>query len=128
MGVGLSPGDLFAVVEKGIDMFDCVAPTRQARNGALFCREAGASKKYRLEIGNKKFERDAGPIDPECSCSTCKTHSRAYLRHLFVSEEIAYFRLATIHNLHFMLDLMRKMRTSILEDRFVAFKASWIVN
>jgi len=126
MGVGLSPGDLFAAVERGIDMFDCVAPTRQARNGALFCREAGAAKKWRLEIGNKRFERDAGPIDMECSCPTCRTHSRAYLRHLFLSEELAYFRLATIHNLHFLLDLMRRMRASILEDRFKAFRKDWL--
>lgn len=127
MGVGLSPEDLFAVVEKGIDMFDCVSPSRVARNGALFNRAAGRSKKYRIEIGNKAYELDGRPIDEECACSTCKRHSRAYLRHLFNAEELAYFRLATVHNLHFLLDLMRRMRQAILEDRFLAFKKEWIV-
>lgn len=126
MGVGLSPEDLFDVVERGVDMFDCVSPTRVARNGALFNRSSGRSKKYRLEIGNRRFERDAGPIDDECACSTCRRHSRAYLRHLFMTREIAYFRLATVHNLHFLLELMRKMRQAILEDRFLEFKESWI--
>lgn len=127
MGVGLSPEDLFDAVEGGVDMFDCVSPTRVARNGALFNRAAGRARKYRIEIGNRQYERDERPIDPECGCSTCALHSRAYLRHLFMTEEIAYFRLATIHNLHFLLDLMRRMRASILEDRFLEFKRSWIV-
>jgi queuine tRNA-ribosyltransferase len=127
MGVGLSPEDLFDVIERGVDMFDCVSPTRVARNGALFNRSTGKGKKYRLEIGNKDFERDAGPIDPECACSTCKRHSRAYLRHLFLTKEIAYFRLATIHNVHFLLDLMRRTREAILEDRFAGFKKDWVV-
>jgi queuine tRNA-ribosyltransferase len=127
MGVGLSPEDLFDVVERGVDMFDCVSPTRVARNGALFERASGRSKKYRLEIGNKRFERDAGPIDAECTCPTCKRYSRSYLRHLFIAREIAYFRLATLHNVHFLLDLMRRMRAAILEDRFLEFKAGWIV-
>ena len=126
MGVGLSPEDLFDVVEAGVDMFDCVSPTRTARNGALFNRSAGRSKKYRIEIGNAAYERDERPIDEECACSTCKRHSRAYLRHLFQTQEIAYFRLATIHNLHFLLDLMRRMRQAILEDRFLEFKKGWI--
>ncbi len=127
MGVGLSPEDLFDVVEAGVDMFDCVSPTRTARNGALFDRAAGRAKKYRIEIGNAVFERDTRPIDEECACSTCTRHTRAYLRHLFKTEELAYFRLATIHNLHFLLDLMRRMRAAILEDRFLEFKRSWIV-
>jgi queuine tRNA-ribosyltransferase len=126
MGVGHSPEDLFDVVERGVDMFDCVSPTRLARNGTLYCREAGRAGKYRLEIGNKAHEKDARPIDPECGCLTCTRHSRAYLRHLFMAKELAYFRLATIHNLHFLLDLMRKMRQAILEDRFLGFKATWV--
>jgi queuine tRNA-ribosyltransferase len=126
MGVGLSPEDLFDVVERGVDMFDCVSPTRVARNGTLFCRAAGRAKRYKIEIRNAEHALDAGPIDPECGCATCKRHSRAYLRHLFVADELAYFRLATIHNLHFLLDLMRKMRAAILEDRFLAFKREWL--
>jgi queuine tRNA-ribosyltransferase len=126
MGVGLSPEDLFDVVEAGVDMFDCVSPTRVARNGALFNRAAGRSRKYRIEIGNAAFERDERPVDKECGCTTCARHSRAYLRHLFKTEELAYFRLATIHNLHFLLDLMRRMRQAVLEDRFLEFKKGWI--
>lgn len=127
MGVGLSPEDLFDVVEGGADMFDCVSPTRVARNGALFNRKAGRSKKYRVEIGNKANERDERPIDEECGCFTCKKYTRAYLRHLFLAEELAYFRLGTIHNLHFLLNLMRDMRKAILEDCFLDFKKNWIV-
>lgn len=126
MGVGLSPEDLFDVVERGIDMFDCVSPTRVARNGALFMRTAGRKKKFRIEIGNKQFVEDAGPIDSECGCSTCKKYSRAYLRHLYIAKEIAFFRLATIHNLYFLLELMRQMRTAIKEDRFLVFKKEWL--
>lgn len=127
MGVGLSPEDLFDVVEMGVDMFDCVSPTRTARNGALYSRTAGRARKYRIEIGNADYARDTRPIDEECSCSTCARHTRAYLRHLFKAEELAFFRLATVHNLHFLLDLMRRMRAAILEDRFLDFKTSWTV-
>lgn len=127
MGVGLSPEDLFDVVEGGADMFDCVSPTRVARNGALFNRKAGRAKKYRIEIGNKMHEQSTLPVDEECSCFTCKNYTRAYLRHLFLADELAYFRLGTIHNLHFLLNLMREMRKAILEDRFLEFKKSWIV-
>lgn len=126
MGVGLSPEDLFDVVEKGIDMFDCVSPTRIARNGALFVRTAGRQKKFRIEIGNKQYTEDAGPIDSECGCATCEKYTRAYLRHLYMTKEIAFFRLATIHNLHFLLELMRKMRVAIKEDRFMLFKKEWL--
>jgi tRNA-guanine transglycosylase len=126
MGVGLSPEDLFDVVEGGIDMFDCVSPTRLARNGSLFVHAAGRFKKYRIEIRNEAFKTDAGPIDPECSCPTCARHSRGYLRHLYLSDEITYHRLATIHNVHFFLDLMRRTRAAILEDRFLEFKKAWI--
>lgn len=126
MGVGLSPEDLFDVVERGIDMFDCVSPTRLARNGSLFVRTAGKARKYRIEIGNREFAEDEGPIDPECGCTTCARYSRSYLRHLFIAKEIAFFRLATIHNLHVLLDLMRKMRTAIREDRFLDFRKEWL--
>lgn len=126
MGVGLSPEDLFDVVEKGIDMFDCVSPTRVARNGSLFNHAAGKEKKFRIEIGNKRFEKDRGPIDEDCTCSTCKRYSRAYLRHLYQAKELVFFRLASIHNLHFLLDLMRKMREAIREDRFLEFKKDWL--
>jgi len=126
MGVGLSPEDLFDVVEKGIDMFDCVSPTRLARNGSLFNHAAGREKKFRIEISNKQFEKDDGPIDKTCACSTCKKYTRAYLKHLFAAKELVYFRLATIHNLHFLLDLLRQVRSAIKEDRFLEFKNIWL--
>lgn len=118
MGVG-TPEDLIENIERGIDMFDCVMPTRNARNGTLFTSFG------KLNIKGAAFKEDPLPIDPECECITCKTYSRAYINHLFRSREIAYFRLATIHNLHYYLNLMREVRQAILEDRFAEFKAEF---
>ena len=131
MGVGFSPSDLFEVVERGVDMFDCVAPTRMARNGSLFChpeRPEGAegSLSYRINILNAKYRDDQLPIDPTCTCSTCKNYSRAYLNHLFKAEELLAYRLATIHNLHFFLNLMRQIREAIKEDKFLELKKQWL--
>jgi len=97
-------------------MFDCVMPTRNARNGTLFTSFG------KMNIKGAKFKEDPLPIDPECECMTCKTYSRAYINHLFRSREITYFRLATIHNLHYYLNLMREVREAILEDRFAEYK------
>ncbi|SMP87631.1 tRNA-guanine transglycosylase [Epsilonproteobacteria bacterium SCGC AD-308-O04] len=118
MGVG-TPEDLIENIERGIDMFDCVMPTRNARNGTLFTSFG------RINIKGAKFKEDAEPIDPECQCITCKTYSRAYLNHLFRAREITYFRLATIHNLHYYLNLMREVREAILEDRFAEYKTEF---
>ncbi len=118
MGVG-TPEDLIENIERGIDMFDCVMPTRNARNGTLFTSFG------KLNIKGAKFKEDPAPIDPECGCLTCKRYSRAYMNHLFRSREITYFRLATIHNLHYYLNLMREVRESILEDRFAEYKAAF---
>ncbi|MDA7817500.1 tRNA guanosine(34) transglycosylase Tgt [Sulfurimonas sp.] len=115
MGVG-TPEDLVENVERGIDMFDCVMPTRNARNGTLFTSFG------RINIKGAKFKEDEAPIDSECECLTCKRYTRSYLNHLFRAREITYFRLATIHNLHYYLNLMREMRKAILEDRFELFK------
>jgi len=115
MGVG-TPEDLVENVERGIDMFDCVMPTRNARNGTLFTSYG------KVNIKSAKFKEDNEPLDPECGCMVCKTYSKAYLNHLFRAREITYFRLATIHNLYYYLDLMKKMRGAILENRFKAFK------
>lgn len=115
MGVG-TPEDLIENIERGVDMFDCVMPTRNARNGTLFTSFG------RINIKNAKFKEDAAPIDPECKCPTCQTYSRAYLNHLFRSREITYFRLGTIHNLFYYLNLMREVREAIIKDRFAAFK------
>ncbi|CUV65557.1 Queuine tRNA-ribosyltransferase [Sulfurovum sp. enrichment culture clone C5] len=118
MGVG-TPEDLVENVSRGVDMFDCVMPTRNARNGTLFTSFG------KVAIKAKQYETDALPIDPECNCMVCQNYSRSYLRHLFRAREITYFRLATIHNLYYYLDLMRQMREAILENRFEAFKTEF---
>jgi len=115
MGVG-TPEDLVENVERGVDMFDCVMPTRNARNGTLFTSYG------KVNIKSARFKEDNEPLDPECGCMVCKTYSKAYINHLFRAREITYFRLATIHNLYYYLDLMKKMRVAILENRFKAFK------
>jgi len=107
MGVG-TPLDIVEAVSRGIDLFDCVMPTRNARNGQLFTSEG------RLTIKNARFADDQGPPDPSCACYTCRTHSRAYLRHLFVSGEIGAAVLNTIHNLRFYLDTMARVRHAIV--------------
>jgi len=124
MGLGLNPADLFEVVERGIDMFDCVAPTRLARHGVLYIKDK--KKNHRLNITNAKFKNDFGPIDKNCTCSVCQNYSRAYVHHLFDVGEMTGMRLATIHNIHFFLNLMREMRVAILEDRFLEMKKEWV--
>jgi queuine tRNA-ribosyltransferase len=111
MGVG-TPLDLATCVGAGIDMFDCVLPTRTARNGLLYT-SAG-----KVVIKNAKHARDEGPIDPACDCYTCRTFSRAYLRHLFVAQEILAMRLNTLHNLRYFLTLMARARAAIEQDRY----------
>jgi queuine tRNA-ribosyltransferase len=109
MGVG-RPEDIIAAVIRGVDMFDCVMPTRNARNGYLFTRRGV------LKIRNARFERDSRPVDPECACSTCKNYSRAYLRHLDRCNEILGARLMTMHNLWFYQELMQGLRQAIEND------------
>ncbi|OGH58581.1 MAG: tRNA guanosine(34) transglycosylase Tgt [Candidatus Magasanikbacteria bacterium RIFCSPHIGHO2_01_FULL_33_34] len=125
MGVGFSPMDLFEVVERGVDMFDCVAPTRIARNGTLFNKKAGAKNKYRLNINNTQYKTDKNPIDADCICSTCQNYSRAYIHHLFDTKELLGYKLATIHNLHFFINLMTDIRKSITENKFLELKKQW---
>ncbi len=110
MGVG-TPADLVQCVKLGVDMFDCVMPTRNARNGCLFTRQG------RLIIKNARYARDPRPIDPDCRCYTCQHYSRAYLRHLFVADEILAPRLNTIHNLHYYMDVIQMIREAIIEGR-----------
>jgi queuine tRNA-ribosyltransferase len=112
MGVG-TPGDLERGIAAGIDMFDCVMPTRNARNGYLFTHAGQAG---RVNIPNAQYRTDLAPIDAECPCSTCRTHSRAYLRHLYIAKEILYSRLATLHNLTFYARHVRRLRDRILAD------------
>jgi queuine tRNA-ribosyltransferase len=116
MGVGY-PQDIVAAVARGVDMFDCVMPTRHARNGHLFTSEGI------VNIRNAQYQRDTGPLDPNCACSTCATYSRAYLRHLDRCNEILGVRLGTVHNLHFYLELMRHIRAAIAAGSFAALAA-----
>ncbi|MHB8654693.1 MAG: tRNA guanosine(34) transglycosylase Tgt [Terriglobia bacterium] len=111
MGVG-TPEDLLECVARGIDMFDCVMPTRNARNGSVFTSEG------KLVVKNARYARDETPLDPTCECAVCRRYSRGYIRHLFMAHEILGATLATLHNLHFYLDTMRKFRHAIISGGF----------
>ena len=115
MGVG-TPDYLFEAVERGIDMCDCVEPTRIARHGLA------TTSRGRINIKNARFERDFGPLDPECDCYTCRNYSRAYIRHVFKAGEMMSAMLLSNHNLHFLINMMAGMRKAIEEDRFTEFK------
>jgi queuine tRNA-ribosyltransferase len=118
MGVG-TPEDLVELTRLGCDMFDCVMPTRNARNGQLFTSQGT------LNIANAKYRLDKAPLDAECDCYTCANYSRSYLRHLYKAREILSYRLNTIHNVYYYLDLMEKMREAIAEDRFFEFRQAF---
>ena len=115
MGAG-TPEDLVALVALGADMFDCVIPTRNARNGQMF------TKFGPLNISNARFKDDQDPIQLDCRCYTCRNYSRAYLRHLYLSKELLAYRLNTIHNIYFYTGLMQQMRAAICQDRFDEFQ------
>ena len=119
MGVG-KPPDLVESVARGVDLFDCVMPTRNARNGQAFTRDGP------LVITHARFARDPEPLDGECRCEACRLFSRAYLRHLFVARELLVYRLLSLHNLTFYLGLMRDMREAIAEGRFAAFRTRFL--
>ena len=115
MGVG-TPEDLVENVERGIDMFDCVMPTRNARNATLFTSYG------KINIKAARFKGDNTPIDEKCDCVVCQNYSKGYLNHLYRAKELTYFRLASLHNLHYYLRLMKQMRKAIMQGRFSAFK------
>jgi queuine tRNA-ribosyltransferase len=119
MGVG-SPEDLVEGVAKGIDMFDCALPTRVARNGSLFTPEG------RVDITKARYAEQQGPLDETCDCYTCQNYSAAYLRHLFRAKELLGLRLASIHNLRFVLALMERIRASIVDGRFDSFRREFL--
>ncbi|MBW2145923.1 MAG: tRNA guanosine(34) transglycosylase Tgt [Deltaproteobacteria bacterium] len=121
MGVG-APEDLVECVALGADMFDCVLPTRGARNGLLLTR------KGRLSIKNARYASDESPVDESCQCYTCKHYSRAYLRHLYQSKEILAMRLNTVHNLFYILELMQGIRESIREGRYAEFRREFYMH
>jgi queuine tRNA-ribosyltransferase len=116
MGVG-TPEDLLEGVARGVDLFDCVMPTRHARNGSVFTSQG------RLTLKNARYARDPGPLDPACGCAVCRRYSRAYLRHLFLAGEMLAGILATHHNLHFYLDTMRKIRQAVFSGDFAKYCA-----
>jgi queuine tRNA-ribosyltransferase len=119
MGVGL-PEDLVAAIGFGMDMFDCVIPTRYARSATVF------TSRGRIRLSNRKFRRDAYPIDRSCSCAACAGgFTRAYLHHLFAANEVLSAILCSIHNVHFYQQLMQNIRTAIREDRFEDFALAW---
>jgi len=115
LGIG-EPEDLFRCVERGIDTFDCVAPTRHARHGVLLTADGP------LTITHAAYREDDGPIDPSCSCPTCQTFSRAYLRHLFMAEELLAYTLATTHNLAFIIGLMDRIRSAVADGSLATLK------
>lgn len=119
MGVG-APEDIVEAVYRGVDLFDCVLPTRIARNGSLFTPTG------RINMRNAKFAEDTRPIQEGCNCYTCRTFSRAYLRHLYKAGEISALRLGTIHNVHFLLNLMRQLRDAIQQGTLDDFRAAFL--
>lgn len=121
MGVG-TPGDLLENIGNGVDMFDCVMPTRNARKGTIFTRNG------KMIIKSARYKEDFSPIDSECECYACRNFSRAYIRHLFSVDEILGMQLASIHSLHFYLELVGKARQAILEGNFDSFKKSFGAN
>jgi queuine tRNA-ribosyltransferase len=119
MGVGF-PEDLVEGVARGVDLFDCVAPTRMGRNGAVFTNDG------RLNIKRAAYRTDKAPLDAECNCAACARFSRAYLRHLFVTDEMLGLRLLSLHNVHFLVRLMRDAGAAVREARFDAWSQAWL--
>jgi queuine tRNA-ribosyltransferase len=119
MGVGF-PEDLVEGVRRGMDLFDCVAPTRMGRNGAVFTSDG------RLNIKRTEFRNDKRPLDERCDCAACSRFTRAYIRHLFVSEEMLGLRLLSLHNVHFLVALMRAAREAIAKGTFDAWSQRWL--
>lgn len=121
MGVG-NPTTLVRAVREGVDMFDCVLPTRTARMGTAF------SSTGRMNMRNAKYTRDFGPLDPACTCPTCQNHSRSYLRHLVKQNEMLGGILLSVHNLHYLLDLMRRAREAVLSNSYEEFYSAWMAS
>jgi len=121
MGLG-TPPQLLEMVARGVDMFDCVLPTRLARNGTAFTSEGT------INLKNAEFAKDKNPIEQDCECTSCREFSRGYIRHLIKAEEILGLRLITLHNLHFYLDLMRKARSNIDNGSFDEFRRDFVSN
>ena len=119
MGVG-HPVDVLSAIARGVDMMDCVLPTRNARRGTVFIGSG------RLVVRNAAYATDERPLDPECDCATCRKYTRAYLRHLFISGELLGMRLASVHAVHHMISLVRRARAAVLKGRFAAFRSQFL--
>jgi queuine tRNA-ribosyltransferase len=119
MGVGF-PEDLVEGVRRGVDLFDCVAPTRMGRNGTAFTADG------RLNIKRAEFRADRRPLDPACDCAACTRFSRAYVRHLFLADELLGLRLLSLHNVHFLVSLMRRAREALLGGTFHRWSDAWL--
>lgn len=119
MGVG-TPLDILEGIEAGVDMFDCVLPTRNARNGTLY------TSRGKVNIRRSEYKEDDSPLDPDCACYTCRTFSKAYLRHLHVAQEILSYRLNSLHNITFFLNMVRQARQAIEQGRFAQLKARYV--
>ncbi|MBI4038155.1 tRNA guanosine(34) transglycosylase Tgt [Candidatus Daviesbacteria bacterium] len=125
LGIG-EPQDLWEGAKRGVDLFDCAAPTRRARRGSLYISpQSGLSKNFAINISSAKFTNDKNPVDPTCSCYVCQNFSRAYLRYLYQAGEILYHQLATYHNVYFINNLMKKIRESIKNKKFSRLKNGW---
>ncbi len=128
LGIG-EVQDLFEGIARGMDFFDCVAPTRRGRHGNLYISPKNGGHKennFTLQITNAKFALDANPLDPGCACFTCQNYTRAYLRHLFMADEILAQRLGSYHNVYFIINLVKKIREAILEGQFGELKKEWL--
>lgn len=123
LGIG-DVDDLLEGVERGIDMFDCVSPTRLGRHGTALVRDS--ARRWKLNVSNAALREDSGPLDPTCSCYTCRRFSRAYLHHLARAEELLGIRLISLHNVAFLINLMREIRASLLNGSFAALKRTWL--
>jgi queuine tRNA-ribosyltransferase len=119
MGVGF-PDDLIESVARGMDLFDCVAPTRMGRTGAAFTRDG------RFNVRNAAWRTDRSPLDAECACPTCARYDRAYIRHLFHAEELLGYRVLSLHNVHFLIALMHEARAALLGGAFATWSANWL--
>lgn len=122
LGIG-DPVDLILGIENGIDTFDCVAPTRIARNGSAYVKNKDMEKNWKINLLNSKYIKDSGPIDKDCSCYTCTSYSRSYLSHLFRAKEMLGATLVSIHNLHFLIKLVEEARQAIVQDKWLEFKS-----
>lgn len=129
LGLGGGPEGIFAAVERGVDLFDNTSVTRMARAGLVFVSPSSGGNtknKFRLNLTNARYKTDQLPIDPNCTCLTCQTYSRAYLNHLFKAHELLAYRLTSIHNLNFVLALMKQIRVAIRSQKFSELKREWL--